>query len=377
VAITSRAAELRATGRDVISLSAGEPDFPTPAHVQDAAMAAMQRGQTRYTPVQGLPSLRQAIVAKLERENGLRFAPEEIIVSSGAKQSCYNVCVALLEAGDEAIVPAPYWVSYPDMVRLTGAEPVIIEATADAGFRMTPAQLSAALGPQTRLLIMNSPCNPTGATYTRTELAALGDVLRAHPQVMVLTDDIYEHIYWGAEPFTTFAQTCPDLADRTITVNGVSKAYAMTGWRIGYAAGPIWLIDAMATLQSQSTTHACSISQAAAETALNGPQDCVRTMNAAFRARYAFIREALAALPGITLAPATGAFYAFPNVTQAMTLTGHASDVDFATALLEQAGVAVVPGSAFGAAGHIRLSFACNEQVLREAVKRLRQFIGA
>lgn len=361
----------------MISLSAGEPDFPTPAHVQDAAMAAMRRGQTRYTPVQGLPSLRQAISAKLERENELHYSPEDIIVSSGAKQSCYNACVALLEAGDEAIVPAPYWVSYPDMVRLTGAEPVIIPTTADAGFRMTPAQLGAALGPQTRLLILNSPCNPTGATYTGAELAALGEVLRAHPQVMVLSDDIYEHIYWGTEPFVTFAQECPDLADRTITVNGVSKAYAMTGWRIGYAAGPRWLVDAMATLQSQSTTHACSISQAAAEAALNGPQDCVRTMSAAFRARYAFIREALAALPGITLAPATGAFYAFPNVAQAMTQTGYGSDVEFAKALLEQAGVAVVPGSAFGSAEHIRLSFACDEQLLREAITRLRRFIGA
>jgi aspartate aminotransferase len=373
--MTGRAAELRAQGRDVISLSAGEPDFPTPQHIQEAAIAAIRQGFTRYTPVAGVPELRRAIVEKLERDNGLGYRSDQILVSSGAKQSCYLACLSLLEAGDEAIIPAPYWVSYPDMVRLAGAEPIVVAAAAQDRFIMTAEQLEAAITERTRLLILNSPCNPSGAVYSRAELAALGEVLQAHPQILILADDIYEHIHWAPEPFTTLAAACPQMFDRTITVNGVSKSHAMTGWRIGFAAGPAWIIDAMATLQSQSTTNACSVSQYAAIAALTGPQDCVVRMGEVFRQRHEWVLTALRAIPGFELAAASGAFYAFPNIERALAATGSGDDASFCRALLEQAGVAVVPGSAFGAPGHLRLSFACDQVVLEAAVERLHRFV--
>ena len=273
VSITARAQRLREQGRDIIVLSVGEPDFPTPEHVKAAAVAALARNDTKYTPVDGSRLLKEAIVAKLERDNGLRYAPEQVLVSTGAKQSCYNACLALLDPGDEAIVVAPYWVSYPDMVRLADAEPVIVATSAARGFKMTAEQLAGALTPKTRLLILNSPCNPTGAVYSAAELRALGDVLRAHPRVVVLSDEIYEHIQWTGSALASFAAVCPELYDRTLTVNGMSKGYAMSGWRIGYAAGPVPVIKAMTSLQGQSTTNACTISQAAAREALVGGPD--------------------------------------------------------------------------------------------------------
>ncbi len=286
VSITARAQRLREQGRDIIVLSVGEPDFPTPEHIKAAATAALARNDTKYTPVDGARALKDAVVAKLARDNGLQYTAEQVLVSTGAKQSCYNACLALLDPGDEAIVVAPYWVSYPDMVRLAEAEPVIVATSAQQGFKMTAEQLARALTPKTRLLILNSPCNPTGAVYTAAEWRALGAVLRAHPRVVVLSDEIYEHIQWTGERFASFAAECPDLYDRTLTVNGMSKGYAMSGWRIGYAAGPIPVIKAMTSLQGQSTTNACTISQAAAREALAGDQACVRDMCAEFKRRH-------------------------------------------------------------------------------------------
>jgi aspartate aminotransferase len=376
VSITARAAALREAGRDIIALSAGEPDFDTPSHIKDAAVDAIRRGETKYTAVDGTRALKEAVAEKFGRENGLEYATDQIVVSNGAKQSCYNACQALLQEGDEVIVPAPYWVSYPDMARLADAEPVIVHTRPEHGFRMTPEQLHAAITPQTRLLILNSPCNPTGAVYTREDWHALGEVLRDHPRVFVITDDIYEHIYWGPEPFSTIAEACPHLYERTLTVNGVSKAYAMTGWRIGYAAGPAWLAEAMASLQSQSTTNPCAISQAAACAALTGEQSCVTEMCLAFKQRHDLVVDALGRLRGFECVAGTGAFYAFPKVEQAIGLAGVDDDVAFCERVLEQTGVALVPGSAFGAPGHLRISFACGEATLQEAFGRIAAFTG-
>jgi aspartate aminotransferase len=374
VSITARAQRLREQGRDIIVLSVGEPDFPTPEHIKAAAVAALARNDTKYTPVDGSRLLKEAIVAKLERDNGLRYSPEQVLVSTGAKQSCYNACLALLDPGDEAIVVAPYWVSYPDMVRLADAEPVIIATSAERGFKVTAEQLAGALTPKTRLLILNSPCNPTGAVYSAEELRALGEVLRAHPRVVVLSDEIYEHIQWTGRELACFAAVCPDLYDRTLTVNGMSKGYAMSGWRIGYAAGPLAVIKAMTSLQGQSTTNACTISQAAAREALVADQRCVRDMCAEFKRRHDFFYAGVRRLPGFDCVPADGTFYLFPNVEAAMRAKKAATDVELCERLIDEVGVALVPGTAFGAPGHVRFSFAASTSTLEDALSRLENF---
>jgi aspartate aminotransferase len=376
VSITARAGRLREAGRDIIVLSVGEPDFATPEHIKAAAREALARNDTKYTAVDGSRALKEAVVTKLARDNGLRYTPEQVLISSGAKQSCYNACLALLDPGDEAIVLAPYWVSYPDMVRLADANPVIVESSAARGFRIEAAQLEAAITPRTRLVILNSPCNPTGAVYTHDDLVALGAVLRRHPDVVVLADEIYEHIYWADSPFASFAAACPDLYDRTLTVNGMSKGYAMSGWRLGYAAGPVPLIKAMTSLQSQSTTNASTISQAAACAALLGDQTCVADMRAEFRRRHDMFCAGIGALPGFDCVPASGTFYLFPSVEGAMRRKGAATDIAFCEQILEATGVALVPGTAFGAPGHLRFSFAASMDTLNDALTRLRDFMA-
>lgn len=375
VSMTARAEALRAEGRDVIALSAGEPDFRTPSHIGEAAWEAIRSGQTKYTAVAGSPSLKEAIVAKFRRDNGLDFHSDQILISSGGKQSLYNACQVLLEASDEVILPAPYWVSFPDMVRLADAEPIIVDTDAANGFRLRPERLSEAISNRTRALIINSPCNPTGSAYARADWEALGEVLAVHPDVFIITDDMYEHIYWGAEPFCSLLTACPELSDRTLTVNGVSKCYAMTGWRIGYAAGPKSVIEAMTTLQSQSTTNACTISQAAAVAALNGDQSALTEMCAAFKDRHDYVNQRLNGLPGFDCRPCEGTFYAFPNIEQAIRLVGVENDIDFCEQLLEEQNVALVPGSAFGAPGHLRLSFAASRETLEIALNRMEIFI--
>ncbi len=377
VSITALAGKLRENGKDIIALSAGEPDFPTPEHVQEAACDAIRGGDTKYTAVDGTRSLKAAIQDKFSRDNDLDFQLDEILVSSGAKQSCYNACQALLEAGDEVIIPAPYWVSYPDMVRLTNAEAVIVRTTPEQGFQMSPEQLQAAVTEQTRALIINSPCNPTGAAYARADWLALGVVLREHPRIFVITDDIYEHIHWGDKPFCSLLTACPELRERVLTVNGVSKCYAMTGWRLGYAAGPAELIEAMTTIQSQSTTNASSVSQAAARAALSGDQSFVAEACAVYKERHDFVVERLNQLPGFECRPGDGTFYAFPNVQEALQRREVADDVVFCELLLAETGVALVPGSAFGAAGYLRLSFAADLQTLATALDRLAEFMGS
>ncbi len=371
-AVLSLAAELRAAGRDIISLGAGEPDFDTPVHIQDAGIAAIRGGQTRYTQIDGTPELKDAIRAKFQRDNGLQYERSQILVSSGAKQSCFLACQAVLSAGDEAIVPAPYWVSYPDMVRLAEAEPVFIQTELDSDFRITPDQLEAAITKKTRFLFLNSPSNPTGACYTAAQFAELGEVLRQHPRVVIASDEIYEHIHWADEPYASFAQACPDLADRTLTINGVSKAYAMTGWRIGYVGGPTALITAMKTLQSQSTSNACSISQAASVAALNGDQDCVKTMTAAYRERSDYIVKALNTVPGFQCRAGEGAFYAFPRVFGAIKNRNLRDDTKLVEYFLQAADVALVPGAAFGAPGYLRISFACSMDTLEQSIARMK-----
>jgi len=376
-AVLARAAELRAAGRDLISLGAGEPDFDTPAHIREAAIAAINDGHTRYTPTSGTAELKAAIRGKFARENQLDYEASQILVTSGAKQALFNLCLALLGPGDEAIIPAPYWVSYPDMVRLAGAEPVIIEAGIEKNFKITPEQLEAAITDRTRLLILNSPSNPTGACYNRAEMAALGAVVERYPGVVVLSDDIYEHIHWASEPFVSFATACPALLERTVVANGVSKVYAMTGWRIGYAAGPRELITAMTTIQSQSTTNACSVSQAAAVAALNGDQSCVGEMVAAYRERHDYIVAALNDIDGLECRPGEGTFYAFPRAEGALAARGMASDVELVEFLLNEADVACVPGSAFGAPGYVRLSFACSMEMVEESIRRINRALTA
>ena len=376
-AVLALATRLRAAGRDIISLGTGEPDFDTPQHIRDAAIAAIEAGQTRYTPIDGTAELKAAIQLKFARENGLDFETSQIVVTSGAKQALFNLCLALLGPGDEAIISAPYWVSYPDMVRLAEARPVIVHGGIEQDFKITPEQLSAALTGRTRLLFLNSPCNPTGASYSEAELQALGAVLDKHPAVTVVADDIYEHIHWDDQPFVSFAAACPSLRDRVVTVNGVSKAYAMTGWRIGYAAGPQALITAMTTVQSQSTSNPCSISQAAAVAALTGDQSCIGDMVQAYKSRHDFVVGALADIPGFECRPGEGTFYAFPRVQQAIDARGLANDAELAEFLLSDAEVAVVPGTAFGAPGYIRLSFACSMEQLEESLRRVKRAVSA
>ena len=375
-AVLALAAELRAAGRDIISLGAGEPDFDTPEHIKQAACKAIADGDTKYTPIDGSAELKAAIAQKFARENQLTYESSQIIVSGGAKQCLFNLCLGLLSPGDETIIPAPYWVSYPDMVRLAGAEPVVVAAGIDENFKITPAQLRAAITPKTRLFILNSPSNPTGACYTRAEMQALGAVLAEHQNIVIAADDIYEHIHWAHEPFCSFAAACPELFDRTVTINGVSKAYAMTGWRIGYAAGPKALITAMKTIQSQSTSNACSISQAAAVAALSGDQAAVAAMAAAYKERHDYIVGALNDIGGFECRPGEGTFYAFPRVDAALGRMQLASDTDLVKRLINVADVACVPGSAFGAPGYVRMSFACSLDTLREATDRIKRAVA-
>ncbi|MFN3526106.1 MAG: pyridoxal phosphate-dependent aminotransferase [Paracoccus sp. (in: a-proteobacteria)] len=379
IAMTTRAAELAAEGRDIIALSAGEPDFDTPLNVRDAAKAAIDAGHTRYTAVDGTPSLKRAIAAKFARENGLDYAPSQITVGTGGKQILFNALMATLDEGDEVIVPAPYWVSYPDMVLLAGGTPVIVECGIETGFCLTPQALEAAITPRTKWLILNSPSNPSGAGYDRAAMRALTDVLLRHPQVWVLSDDIYEHLVFDGFEFCTPAEVEPRVKDRVLTMNGVSKSYAMTGWRIGYGAAPEGLIRAMAKLQSQSTSNPCSISQYAAEAALTGPQDYIADSRAVFQRRRDLVVAGLNACPGLSCPMPQGAFYVYPSIAGLIGKTSAAgtridSDETFANALLDEQGVAVVFGAAFGLSPHFRVSYATSDERLTEAVARIRRF---
>jgi len=376
MAVTALAAELRAQGRDIIGLGAGEPDFDTPQHIKDAAIRAINEGQTKYTNVDGTPALKQAIINKFKQDNELDYAADQILVSSGGKQTCFNVCLAVLNDGDECIIPAPYWVSYPDMALLAGGVPVPVLGGIEQGFKITPAQLEAAITDRTRLMFLNSPSNPTGAAYTKAELQALGDVIRKHPNILVATDDMYEHIYWADEPFVSFAQANPDLYDQTLTMNGVSKAYAMTGWRIGYCGGPVEIVKAMKKIQSQSTSNPVSVSQAASVEALTAGNECIAEMLVHFRARHDYLVNALNEIPGFSCIEGAGTFYAFPDVSEAMRMKGCAEDTDFSALLLNEAEVALVPGSAFGAPGYMRLSFATSMEILEEAVARIKRLMS-
>ncbi len=375
LAVTALAAQLRAEGRDVIGLAAGEPDFDTPDHVKQAAIEAIQNGFTKYTAVDGMPSLKQAIINKFSKDNGLNYSAEQILVSCGGKQSFFNLAQALLNPGDEVIIPAPYWVSYPDMVMLADGEPVIIEADQSQHFKITPAQLEAAITDKTRLFVINSPSNPSGKAYTLDELKALGEVLLKYPQVVVATDDMYEHIIWSEGGFSNILNACPDLYDRTIVLNGVSKAYAMTGWRIGYAAGPADLMKNMKKVQSQSTSNPTSISQVAAQAALEGDQSRLAEMNTAFKQRHDFVLAELQKMEGVDVTPSDGTFYIFPGFHGVMDKMGITDDVKLSEKLLAEAEVALVPGSAFGTNGHLRISFATDMATLEKALQRIGDFI--
>jgi aspartate aminotransferase len=372
LAVSAKASALKAQGRNVIDLGVGEPDFDTPDHIKQAGIEAIRAGMTKYTPVDGIAALKQAIVAKFRRDNGLEYRPDQVLVSCGGKQSFYNLAQALLNPGDEVIIPAPYWVSYPDMVLLADATPVFIAADQAQDFKITPAQLQAAITPKTRLFVLNSPSNPTGKVYTLQELKALAEVLLSHPQVLIASDDMYEHILWEGK-FANLLNACPELYERTVVLNGVSKAYAMTGWRIGYAAGPKELIAAMKNIQSQSTSNPASISQAAAVAALEGDQSCIRPMVQAFKERHDFMVQALNEICGIECLPADGAFYLFPKVTGLIDQLKLKDDLELAEFLLERAEIAVVPGSAFGMPGHLRLSIATSLANLKEAIARLQR----
>jgi aspartate aminotransferase len=372
LAITALAAELRAAGRDVIGLGAGEPDFDTPEHIKEAAIQAIHDGQTKYTAVDGTPALKRAIIDKFKRENDLEYKADQILVSCGGKQSFYNMAQALLDTGDEVVIPSPYWVSYPDMTLLAGGVPVFIQAWAEQQFKITPAQLAASINEKTKVVVINSPSNPTGMAYSRDELAALGEVLREHPRVIIATDDMYEHIRWSDEPFVNIVNACPDLYDRTLVLNGVSKAYSMTGWRIGYAGGPAKIIKAMKKVQSQSTSNAASISQAAAVAALEGPQECIQEMLVAFKERHDYVVGRLNKIPGVECLETDGTFYCFPKVEEAIKrVDGVNNDLELSEYLIDKAGVALVPGSAFGLSGHIRISIATGMDNLEKALDRI------
>ena len=372
LAVAARAAELKAQGRNIVGLGTGEPDFDTPEHIKEAAIAAIKRGDTKYTPVGGTPALKDAIIEKFKRDNGLSYNRKQVLVSSGGKQSFFNLCQALLNPGDEVIIPAPYWVSYPDIVIIADGVPVILNTTVEQHLKITPAQLEKAISPKTRLVVINSPSNPSGIAYSSAELKALAEVLLRHPQVMVATDDMYEHILWTEEKFHNILNVCPELYDRTIVLNGVSKAYAMTGWRIGYAAGPVNLMTAMDTVQSQSTSNPCSISQAASVAALTGDQGCMVPMVKAFKERHDYLVAALNAIPGVSCLPSDGTFYAFPNVSGLIKALKLRTDLELAEHLINSHDLALVPGSAFGSEGHMRLSYATSMGVLEEAIKRLK-----
>ena len=376
LAVTNRAAQLKAAGKDIIGLGAGEPDFDTPEHIKAAAIKAIENGFTKYTAVDGTPGLKKAIIAKFKRDNGLDYQPNQILVSCGGKQSFFNLALAFLNKGDEVIIPAPYWVSYPDMVLMADATPVCVECPQSQNYKITPEQLEATITPKTKLLVLNSPSNPTGMVYSKAELLALADVLRKHPHVWVATDDMYEHIIWTTEPFVNIVTVAPDLYDRTLVLNGVSKAYAMTGWRIGYAAGPAKVIGAMKNVQSQSTSNPTSISQVAAEAALNGDQDVLKPMVKAFKERHDYVVAALNDIEGVSCSPADGAFYAFANVEGAIAKMGLKNDLQFSEVLLNTVGVAVVPGSAFGLDGHMRISYATSPAILQDAIARINKAIN-
>lgn len=376
LAVTALAQQLRAEGRDVIGLAAGEPDFTTPDHVKQAAIEAINNNQTRYTAVDGMPSLKQAIINKFANDNGLNYAADQVLVSCGGKQSFFNLAQALLNPGDEVIIPAPYWVSYPDMVLLADAEPVIVQGDQSQDFKITPEQLKAAITDKTRLFVINSPSNPSGKSYSKAELKALADVLLDYPDVLIATDDMYEKILWTEEAFCNIVNACPELYDRTIVLNGVSKAYAMTGWRIGYAAGPADLIKNMKKVQSQSTSNPTSISQVAAQAALEGDQSRLAEMNSAFRDRHDYVLAELNTIDGIDCIASDGTFYIFPDFTQVMKKLGIADDVTLASRILEEAEVALVPGSAFGSPGHMRISFATDMESLQKALERIKNFVG-
>lgn len=372
LAVAARANQLKAAGKDIINLGVGEPDFDTPEHVKEAAIKAIKEGFTKYTAVDGIPALKQAISDKFQKENQLSYTPAQILVSCGCKQSFYNLAQALLNKGDEVLIPAPYWVSYPDMVLLADGKPVIMPTDFTQGFKITPAQLQAVITPKTRLLVLNSPSNPTGIAYSTKELHAIAKVLLKHPHVMVVSDDIYERILWS-QGFSNILNACPELYERTVVLNGVSKTYAMTGWRIGYAAGPKGLITAMTNIQSQSTSNPTSIAQVAAVAALNGEQDCVTEMVKAYQSRHLYLHQALQAMPGVKVHPADGTFYSFPDISGAL-LEGE-DDLQFAEKLLNDTGIALVPGSAFGSPGCIRLSFATSQANLEKAMQRLGDFL--
>jgi len=376
LAVAAMASQMQAQGHDVINLGVGEPDFDTPQYIKDAAIKAIQEGFTKYTAVDGIAELKQAVCQKFKRDNALDYQANQILISTGGKQSIYNLCQALLNPGDEVIIPAPYWVSYPDIVYLAEGKPVIIPTTSTARYKITPEQLEKAITPKTKMMFINSPSNPSGIAYTLEELQALGDVLRQHPHVFIATDDMYEHMLWS-QPFCNILNACPDLYERTIVLNGVSKAYAMTGWRIGYAGGPAPLINAMKTIQSQSTSNPCSIAQKAAVAALNGGHESIQQMLKAFHERHNHIVNRLHEIPGIHVIPADGTFYIFPNVQAIIDARGYANDLEFSEQLLKQVGIALVPGSAFGNEGCIRLSFATSTSIIDDAMTRLGNFCAS
>lgn len=372
LAVSARADELIASGKNIINLSVGEPDFDTPNHIKEAAIKAIMNGFTKYTAVDGTAGLKKAIINKFARDNHLHYEPNQILVSCGAKHSFYNLFAALLNPGDEVVIPAPYWVSYPDMAKLVDAIPVIVKADIEQHFKITPAQLEAAITSKTRIVILNSPSNPTGIAYTASELKALSEVLLRYPSVIIASDDIYEHTLWSKEPFANILMVCPELYERCVVINGASKAYAMTGWRIGYAAGPSKIIAAMKKIQSQSTSNPTSISQVAAESALNGDQSCVAIMIKAYKERHDYILNALQQMPGVKCQPCDGTFYSFPCMEELIKkATNISNDIELTEYLLNEAEIAVIPGSAFGAAGYIRISYATSMEKIKEAMKRM------
>ena len=378
MAVTALAAELRAQGRDVIGLGAGEPDFDTPDHIKEAAIEAINGGKTKYTAVDGIAELKNAIIGKFKNDNGLDYQPGEILVSCGGKQSFYNLAQAVLNDGDEVLIPAPYWVSYPDIALLAGGKPVIVTTTQAQSFKMTAEQLEAAITDKTRIVVLNSPSNPSGKSYTLEELKALGEVLKNHPNVLIATDDMYEHIVWTEEGFCNILNACPELYERTVVMNGVSKAYSMTGWRIGYAGGPQPVIAAMKKIQSQSTSNPTSISQWASAAALTGGNDCIAPMLSAFKERHDFVVKSLNSMKGVSCIESDGTFYAFPDMQAAIDANSEVSnDVEFSSWVLDKAGVAIVPGSAFGTEGHIRLSFATSTENLEQAMSRMGDLLNA
>ncbi len=381
LAVTARAAKLKAEGKDIIGLGAGEPDFDTPQHIKDAAITAINKGQTKYTAVGGTPGLKNAIVAKFKRENGLDFEARQILVSCGGKQSFFNLALSVIDPGDEVIIPAPYWVSYPDIVLIAEGKPVFVDAGIEQHFKITPEQLEAAITPRTKMFVINSPSNPSGAVYTPEELRQLGNVLKKYPNILIATDDMYEHILLSGQKFTNIVNACPELLPQTVVLNGVSKAYSMTGWRIGYCGGPASIITAMENIQSQSTSNPSSISQAAAEAALNGDQSCITPMVDAFKKRNQFVTEQLNQINGVRCLLSDGAFYAYADVRQSMAYLfqnkriSAQNDIAFSEYLLENAGVAVVPGSAFGCEGYMRLSFATSMNNLEQALNRMKTLL--